>query len=337
MDRRTNQRMAKSRVALITGDDRRRNILEAMRLVREDLLPRIHGQVMIKPNLVTTGNQLAATHVDAVRAILDFVVEVGPDEIVVAEGTADSGPTGNGWQNYGYCQLKEEYPVTLRDLNLEERWETITLLDGREQPVEAKICSAAVESDCRISAPVAKTHNFAICTLSMKNMMGAQAHSDRQKTHGHTKDFKAELLEIVRVIGKNIVRLNESLLPHIAVIDGFEGMEGNGPCGGDPVPLRAAIVSSDPVAADAVAAKVMGFEPLEVGSIYYANECGMGIGDLARIEVLGNEIQEVAQNFKPHEDYETQRQWRVQDGKVDAQKRKDPPPMGVRRGVTSSV
>ncbi|MDP6359224.1 MAG: DUF362 domain-containing protein, partial [Planctomycetota bacterium] len=83
--------MANSRVALVTGNDRRQNILEAMRLVREDLLPKIHGRVMIKPNLVMTGNQLAATHVDAVRAILDFVVEAGPDEIVVAEGTADSG------------------------------------------------------------------------------------------------------------------------------------------------------------------------------------------------------------------------------------------------------
>ena len=125
------------------------------------------------------------------------------------------------------------------------------------------------------------------------------------------EELLPRLIESVRVMNRNIVRLSRRLLPHVAIIDGFEAMEGEGPGGGDPVALRTAIASADPVAADAVAAKVMGFEPLEVGYLFYADECGMGVGDLSRIEIVGSSIEQVARSFKPHPEYETQKQWRV--------------------------
>jgi uncharacterized protein (DUF362 family) len=279
--------------------------------VEADLRPKIRGRVLIKPNFVCTSRKPAATHVDAVRAVLDFVVQANPKEIVVAEG-AGPGNTAQGWHNFGYDKLPDEYPVRLVDLNGLGDWQTIRLLDGRQNLVEARINTFAVEADCRISVAIPKTHDTSICTLSLKNMMGALALTDRGKMHGRSDRIPSpQLLDSARVMGRNIVRLNRKLLPHIAVLDGFEGMEGNGPCDGDPVPLRAAVASADPVAADAVGAKLMGFEPQDVGFIFYANAAGMGVGDLARIEVLGDEIAKLARKFKPHPYYITHQHWRI--------------------------
>jgi len=296
---------------LATGNDRRGNVSRAIDLVRDDLLPKIKGRVLIKPNFVSTDNQLAATHVDVIRAILDLVVPAGPDEIVVAEA-AGPGNTAEGYANYGYDKLPDEYPVKLIDLGELTEWQPIHLLDANQNLVEAQICTYAVETDCRISAAVMKTHDTAICTLSMKNMMGALARADRGKMHGKSEHIpEPEIVGSVRVMNRNIVRLNRLLLPHIAVIDGFEGMQGDGPCAGDPVHVGAVVVGADPVAADAVAAKVMGFEPLDVGFIFYANEIGMGIGDLSRIEPCGDPFEASITPFQPHPRYEAQKLWRV--------------------------
>jgi uncharacterized protein (DUF362 family) len=280
-----------------------------MALVKDDLLPRIHGRVLIKPNFVCTSRQTASTHADTVRAVLDFVFQAKPDEVLIAEG-AGPGNTDQGWKNFGYLRLVKEYPVALVDLNEGTQWRPVELLDGLRRPVPAKVNALAVESDCRISVAVAKTHDTAICTLSMKNMMGALNRADRGKMHGHGPGFEPERIQSVRVMPRNIVRLNQLLLPHIAVIDAFEAMEGDGPIYGEIVPLHAAVVSADAVAADAVATALMGFDPLDLGHIVHASQEGMGTGDLAHIDVVGDSVHAIARTFKPHPYYDIQKQWR---------------------------
>ena len=66
---------------------------------------------------------------------------------------------------------------------------------------------------------------------------------------------------------------------------------------GTEVDLRVALAGSDFVAVDAVAAKVMGFEPLEIGCIYYASRDHVGVGDLSQINVVGAKIREVQRRF----------------------------------------
>ena len=89
-------------------------------------------------------------------------------------------------------------------------------------------------------------------------------------------------------------------------------LEGYGPSGGDPVDLRAAIVSIDFLAADTVATRLMGFDPDEVGYLHYCKLGGLGVGDLNDIEIVGNvTIEESRRPFKPHPTYRQQLQWRL--------------------------
>ncbi|HID91190.1 TPA: DUF362 domain-containing protein, partial [Candidatus Bathyarchaeota archaeon] len=69
---------------------------------------------MIKPNVVVDQNRLAVTHVDALRALLDFIDEFDPDQVMIAEG---SGDPLSRFRSFGYLELGREYPVEFVDLN----------------------------------------------------------------------------------------------------------------------------------------------------------------------------------------------------------------------------
>ncbi len=116
--------------------------------------------------------------------------------------------------------------------------------------------------------------------------------SDKGLTHTQDKFKKNSVLHY------NLFHLAQRIWPDLSVIDGFEGMEGNGPVGGDPVDARIAIASTDALAADKVATKVMGFDPEQILYMSAMAEAGMGQGDMSRINVLGNSIDHCQMKFK---------------------------------------
>ena len=67
---------SKTKVGLARTENRRENVFTALELVRDDLIPKLHNQVMLKPNFLSSTNQLASTHVDAIRGALDFLLTV---------------------------------------------------------------------------------------------------------------------------------------------------------------------------------------------------------------------------------------------------------------------
>ena len=117
--------------------------------------------------------------------------------------------------------------------------------------------------------------------------------------------------------GVPIVNLNLALVapyvwPHLAVIDGWEGMEGDGPGSGDPVNWRVALAGPDPLAVDVLATHLMGFDPGKVGYLRYCRLLEMGVGDVQQIEVVGNVVPEaVRRSFTPHFAYQRQLAWHL--------------------------
>ena len=95
-------RILASVVSLVYGDERYLNIRGALDLTRDAIRKSFNRKrrVLIKPNLVSTSRQLASTHVDAVKAVLDFLIEFNPSEVVIAEGSA--GDTSSAYSNFGY-------------------------------------------------------------------------------------------------------------------------------------------------------------------------------------------------------------------------------------------
>jgi uncharacterized protein (DUF362 family) len=115
----------------------------------------------------------------------------------------------------------------------------------------------------------------------------------------------------IRQTHYNMLVTAQKLQPHwgLAVIDGFEGMEGNGPSSGTAVASHVAIASTDFIAADRVGLEVMGIDPDWVGYLSYCGQAGLGQYDLKKIDVVGPEIASVQKKYALHPDIERELQW----------------------------
>jgi len=305
--------MKRARVGLACEGDRRRNVYRALDLVRADVTPRIREQVMLKPNFLSGKNQLASSHADAMRGAIDFLLSTPkpPDEILIAEGGNENYP-GEAWDSFGYHALASEYPVPIRliDLNQETNWVETPIILADHSETTVRMPKTVLDCPCTISVAIAKTHDVCVVTLALKNMIMGTIHKpDRVKMHGFKSHAERTLPAEAQTLNINLIRLARFLAPDIAVVDGTRGLQGNGPGGEDGVELGVAAASVDVFAADAVIAKAMGFEPMELGLLHYGHQLGMGVADLSEIDVLETKIEAVRKVFKPHESTHLQMQW----------------------------
>lgn len=287
-----------STVGLVKGSDRRENIYKALKLIEDQVFGAIGDkQILIKPNFVQTSKQLAATHADAIRGILDFLRPHYKKEIIIGEAAATKEGTFVGYKNYGYPDLGKEYGVKLVDLNLGNYQYRYTIGE-KNAPVPIRICSSFLDPNLYIiSAAVLKTHGFASVTLSLKNMLlGAPINdyktSDKNQMHRGPHGEPDDILHF------NMFHLGQEVFPDLAVIDGFTGMEGDGPSRGTPVDSRIAIASADPLAADTLGARLMGFDAKKILYLSAMAEAGMGQGSPDKIKVLGSRTDECSYRFK---------------------------------------
>ena len=95
----------------------------------------------------------------------------------------------------------------------------------------------------------------------------------------------------------------------VGVIDGFEGMEGEGPASGTPVNSRVCVVSSDWLAADRVALELMGIDFAKVGYLNYCAQAGLGQSDLSKIEIVGSALREHIKPYKMARSFDQQLIW----------------------------
>jgi uncharacterized protein (DUF362 family) len=305
-----------STVGLGTGNNRRKNIQNAIHHVKDQLEACMKEEVMLKPNFLSGSNPLVCTHVDAIRGVLDVIMTLKnkPKRILIAEG-GNEAYSGEAFQHFGYTDLPDEYeiPISLIDLNRETRWRNtrVYMIDGSYKTV--RMPRTVLDCPCVISVAVAKTHDSGIVTLALKNMiMGTILKKDRIKVHGFISHNDREHPNEARALNRNLIRLARHLYPDFSVVDGTIGIQGNGPGGTDTLLHGVAAASGDTVAVDAVISKSMGFEPLEIGTLYYADRLGMGIGDLNRIQVLGGDINAHIHPFKPHDSIVKQRLWQIE-------------------------
>jgi uncharacterized protein (DUF362 family) len=274
---------------------------KALELIEDQIAKSIEGKnrVLIKPNFVSSHRQIAASHVDTVRAVLDVLSEYNNGEITIGEGPA-IGSISEATSNFGFNSLIEEYGVRFKDLNKDEYLE-LEGVDGALNPLKFRVSKTLLESDYLISVAKPKTHDCVIATLSIKNVVVGSLVTKLEKNKIH---------QGVRAINLNIAELAKHCMPSLGLIDGFEGMEGAGPVDGDPVKLGVASASLHPVSLDAVMASIMGFDPFDIGYLHHLNVWGVGVANLDGIEVVGEPIERVYRKFKPHPTYWDQLKWR---------------------------
>jgi len=301
-------------VSVTNGATRRQNVCDALVAIEDQIMPVLKSRkrVVIKPNMVSTSNQLASTHADAIHGILDFLAPRFKGPVVIAESSA--GFTTEGYDHFGYTRIAPEHKpldVSLVDLNEEGKYEMHAILNGDLHMVPVRLAARLLDPEAFvISSAMLKTHNTVVATLSLKNMaLGAPLHSPRKESQ--RRSDKRIYHGGVRQTHVDIALTAQRLHPcwGAAVLDGWEGMEGNGPGGGTLVPSRIAVASKDYVAADRVGVEVMGLNPDWVGYLGFCAQAGLGQMDLSRIEIRGAKLAEVTKKYRMHDDLERELRW----------------------------
>ena len=104
--------------------------------------------------------------------------------------------------------------------------------------------------------------------------------------------------------------LSQRVRPHFAVIDGFEGMEGNGPTRGTPVDHRVALAGPDVVSVDRIGLELMGIDYADVGYLQWCSAAGIGQGDRSKIEIIGADPSQHVRNYRRHDNIAWQMKWK---------------------------
>lgn len=244
---------ARTRVALTTGTDRAAMTFDGLKPFAAELQRAIGARrVVIKPNNVSIDTPLSATHADTLRGILEFLKSIGKlDGAIIAESAA-SGPTLEGFDNYQYSRFVGQYGVKLVDLDQDEL-ELLHVFDEKDfRPHPVRTCRTLLDPDSFvISATRFKTHDRVVATLSLKNIVVGAPIKDagfrwgRDARPGAKNDKPIVHGSGFRGLNWNLFALAPRLHPHLAVLDGVEGMQGNGPVGGTPVDHRVCVVSPD--------------------------------------------------------------------------------------------
>lgn len=278
-----NTRHSQPRVAVVAGTDRRENIRQAQLLLGEpyERLVTSAKRIFLHPNFVSDTNQLASTHVDAVRAVLDVISLHRADEVRIGDASYHS--TKKAWERFGYESLRRSGNVRFIDLNDDETVETFAYDRAfQRRPVPA--ARTVLDSDCIILVVPAKMHSYYTVTLSVKTHAVGTMVVPRSPFGIHAR---------WPMVHTGYAQAHRTLADwyrehpaHAAFIDGREAMEGNGPTSGTKAELNWAVGSLDPVAADAVAAWLMGFEPNEVGYLVFLRESGWTV-DPAAMDIVG--------------------------------------------------
>jgi len=194
----------------------------------------------------------------------------------------------DGYVISGYRKICQEFGVKL--LNLKETGFKEVSCNGRVLD-KTYISPEALNADVFINLPKLKTHSFTVFTGAIKNLYGIIPYGLRLHYHN--------LYRNIEIFSQMLVDIFSCAPSHLTIMDSIIGMEGEGPSTGKPREIGLIIASKDGVAVDAVASKIVGFNPLNIYTTLFAHQRGLGTGDLKEINLLGEPLQDIqVKDFK---------------------------------------
>lgn len=282
-----------TRVSITQGPDPKENVRGALDLIGGiESIVKKGNKVLIKPNLVYPAPPPATTDPRIIEPLIELSKEAGAGEVSIGDSSSHSGKYPFGvvkWASEdiftktGTDSVAKRYGAKIIDFDKSE-YVTLKIPKGVILK-EVEIAKPVIDVDVLINVPIMKTHNETLVTLGIKNFHGII--SDKYKLQYHRNDLSQKLVDIHKVVHS-----------HLTVIDATKAMEGFGPAMGETVEMDLIIASKDVVAADAVASEIMDISAMEVDTTRIAHSQGIGVGDLNKIKIFGEDIEKVRRRFK---------------------------------------
>jgi uncharacterized protein (DUF362 family) len=271
-----------SRVAVVKAGDIEEAVNRSIDLIGgfNDLLGK--KVISIKPNLCGLKSPSSGQTTDPriVEAIIKKVNSISTSQIYIVETNNSQASADKTFKTLGYKELEKRYP-NVKCMNLSK--EPIVKVNvAGEIFSTVSVPETMLFSDYLINVAKLKTHVDYYFSGALKNAYGfLTKRGARPMYHGFMREALVDLNKIYR--------------PNLCVIDGIVGMDGFGPTDGNPKRVGVIIASKDPVAADSVAAQIVGIKPSKIGYLKYAEK--KKVGTFKDIEVVGCRIDEVKTKF----------------------------------------
>ncbi len=230
--------------------------------------------VVIKPNIGwdVPPERCANTHPDLVRHLAKVCLQAGAKSVSIFDCTCDY------WQSTyatsGIAQAAREAGAQVVPGDDDTLYREVAIPRGVKLR-RARVHSLVLDSNVFINLPVLKHHGGALMTACMKNLMGVVSKRDQQ--HYHREDLHQCIADFLTF-----------RQPTLNVLDAYSPMVRNGPRGktaDDLVVMRSLLASTDIVAIDAAAARLLGHQPADVRHVRLAAELNVGTLDLNAVDI----------------------------------------------------
>jgi uncharacterized protein (DUF362 family) len=289
-----------SATVVITQDreDIGRAIEAALRHI--DLEPLVRGKlVAVKPNetWASETDTTAVTQGDTLAAVLRVVQRHGPRQLVVTGG-AGAAETEDVFRLSGMLDAVRAAGVELVDHNRPPFTE-VALEYAPERDVKGpqrtvRVNPRVLEYETLVAVNQLKLHRTATVTMALKNIAmsypAADYYGHPRSTQEHQHAFFSDMHSFIAAMAKRFPI-------HLAVTVGHPAMIATGPTGGIPVETGLVIASTDPLAADCVGARLLGFTPQAVRHLWEAERLGVGEADTSRMTFPAMSLDDAAKAF----------------------------------------
>jgi uncharacterized protein (DUF362 family) len=223
-------------------------------------------KVLVKPNIGwdVLPEKGANTNPALVKRVIEHCFKAGAKEVYVFDNTCDNWI--KCYENSGIQRAVKDAGGKMVPGNSESYYQEITIPNGKKL-TKAKVHELVLESDVFINIPVLKHHSSTRMTAALKNMMGVVW----DRGYWHANNLHQCIADYALYPKK----------PQLNIIDAYNVMMRNGPRGvskEDISNMKSLIISTDLVAADAAAAKMMSLDPQKID--YIPISAGMGIGKM---------------------------------------------------------
>jgi len=225
--------------------------------------------------------------------VLRTLLEGGytPDRIIPVENKTVVTHPVQGARNNGWIPVLEKYGCSFQPLTEVEwsvyKFKSPLLKLNHIFPEGIEIPAIYAGRDI-LHLPTVKTHGHSITTGAIKNAFGGLLKEVRHYAHKYIHEVMVDLIRMQRELHPNV----------FAVMDGTVAGDGAGPRTMVPTIQNVILAGADPVAIDAVAAKLMGFDPMTIPYLRMATEMGLGQAQTDKVDIVGDDIDKV--NFHFH-------------------------------------
>ncbi len=267
--------------ALVAAVDR------VLALIGQDRCVRPGDNVLLKPNLHGGPGH---TSPQTIEALCRWCLDHGADSVTIGDAGFWGMTDGTAYfESTGMADVARRTGARL--VFFHSGPYRLHHLDNDAVPETIGVSEHLYEADVIINVPIPKTHFNTLVTMALKNLKGCMRPVDKKRFHE---------LDLHRALAV----MNTLIAPLVTVnvLDGTTGYEGMGPGHADPFPWGLLAASTDPVALDATACRLMGIEPRQVRVVTESARLGVGVADEAEIEIVGDRLEDHRRRFVlPHE------------------------------------